>query len=731
MTNSRSTLGETTPDWRTFLNLILDRAWLVVGLVTVALLGAMFYLKRAPRQYEATVTAQVEQEEKRVVKIEQVVQEDLRTLEILNTIVQKLQSPPLLARVLQTNGITTSQDLLGPKAPAISSELLLAEFSKLVRARLRRNTRLIDLTVTHPRPELAAQLANSIVGQYLIRDSEVRAASTKGAFSFLRDESERLRRKLEASEQALQSYRQEVGTGAGLQSQDILIPQLRELSLRLTQSRSEAIKLQTAHEQIQKAEDVWAIIATPQVAADPAVAEARSLLAAAELQFAAVTQRYKHKHPKYRHAQTQVESARRGLAENARRAAETLRVGYENSLVALRSMEDAYKATEQAALQHSQQAIRYNLLAREVEADRALFDSVLNRLKETSLTSEIQPERVQIVAPAVPPQIPSAPNVTLTLAGTAFAALLLGGALALCLGVLDTSIQGVDQAESLLGLPVLSAIPRLPGLARGNSTLILARESRSAGAEAFRTLRTSVRMQDRGQEHRTFLFTSALPGEGKTFNSLNFAASLAHQGLRTLLIDVDLRRPTLSKLLLEPGAAMPPGMTDLLQGKVLFGDLIHQRQEVANLFWMSAGTLVQNPAELLGGSHFQDLLEEALRHFDRVVVDSAPVHAVSDTLLLAQKVQTTLVVVRSRRTPARAVARCIQLLQGAGARLGGVVLNQLPRSRRPGYGNYNYGYYEETYGSPAQVLPTAGLPPATPKTNGRLVRKESQTIGEL
>jgi capsular exopolysaccharide synthesis family protein len=693
-------------EFKDLINKLLDRAWLISLCVIVALLAAAVHYKRAPRIYQATATAQVEQEEQRVVKVEQVVKEDLRTVEVLNTIVQKLHSQPLLERVLQTNGITNIASLFGKKPQTndseMSSEQLSDVFAGMVKTILRRNTRLIDVTVSNPDPQLTAKLANSILELYMTLDFEARSTTTKGAFTFLNDESIRLKKKLEASEQALQAYREEVGSVSMMQSGDFVLPQLTELSLRVSQAKSEVVRLKSSYEQVNAARsNLTEMLTAPLIVADPAVADARALMTKLENDFALIQQRYKSLHPKYLQATTTLEEARRGLNTAVYKAADSLKVAYENAMTTQKGMENSFREAQDNALKVSQQAIRYNVLAREVESDQALFDSVVNRLKETSLTTDFQPEKIRVVEPASVPRAPASPKLQIIFGAALIGGLMVGCALAFGLGMLDSSIKGVDDAEQYLQLPVLASIPRLREVKKRGKNLVAADGSTSQGAEAFRTLRTALTMLGRQEDRRTFLFTSALPSEGKSFCSLNFAVSLAQQGLRTLLIDADLRRPSIGEYLEDEADEADeecPGLTDYLLGRKNLSEVVRSVKGMDCFFWLPAGKLAPNPAELLGQEQFGGLINEALKSYDRVVIDSAPIHAVSDTLLIAKKAQTIVLVLHGGVTPRKPVLRCVQLLQNAGAQMGGVVMNLLSHRRSNAYGYYDSYYYYGHHG---------------------------------
>jgi capsular exopolysaccharide synthesis family protein len=244
-------------------------------------------------------------------------------------------------------------------------------------------------------------------------------------------------------------------------------------------------------------------------------------------------------------------------------------------------------------------------------------------------------------------------------------------------------------------VPVLAAVPKFNGVEADKRKLIDSDDADSCEAEAFRTLRTALSMLGRKDDRRVSLFTSAVPSEGKTFCSLNYAISLAQQGLRTLIIDCDLRRPMVEHSLLNNNQR-GFGLTDYLTGQKDFKAVIHATQ-TENFFYIPAGSHAPNPAELLAKTGIEGIIDEALLHFDRVIVDSAPIHAVSDTLLILNRIQTLCLVVRSGKTPRNSVLRAVQMLKEAGAPLAGTILNQIPRARG-GYGYhydsyYSYGYY--------------------------------------
>ncbi|MGH7870515.1 MAG: CpsD/CapB family tyrosine-protein kinase, partial [Candidatus Dormibacteraceae bacterium] len=282
------------------------------------------------------------------------------------------------------------------------------------------------------------------------------------------------------------------------------------------------------------------------------------------------------------------------------------------------------------------------------------------------------------------------------MAGCVMVGITLGALVLMSFRLTNTSINTVDEAEIMLGLSVLTAVPQMPGVKRAGDALVVMADPNSAGAEAFRTLRASMAISGNSEDRRVFLFTSALPEEGKTFCSTNYAASLSQLGIKTLIIDADLRKPAV-ELRLMGEQSHSPGLADYQMGQKKLEEVVRPTK-FPNLYLISSGSIDSNPAELLAKDGMEGLIKEALQHYDRIIVDSAPMSVVGDTLLLLKSVQTVCLVVRAASTSSRYVLRCVQVLQGAMAPLEGVILNGMPRHRALTYGAYYDYHYHGKYG---------------------------------
>lgn len=723
-------------DFERLLNLLRARAWLVIVVAVVFFAAAFAYALRSPKIYESRALIQVEQASQNVVDIDDIARENPQTTDFVNTVVQALTSRKLMLRVVKATGLDHNPEFAPPRSNGGKyTDIELADrLASKVSAKLRRGTRLIELTVEDKNPELAQKIAFSIVREFLRENFDQKLALSRVANEFLQEESEKLKAKLETSERKLQAYREQNKAVSLEERQNIIVEKLRELNTKVTEAKSKRLQLEADIEQLKRVEkaNVDELLSINSVSQLPHVAVIREQLVSAEAELAALKDRYLPKHPKYIAGVTRIANLKQALDSEVKQAGETLSRLYEASRESEMKLETALQEQEERALELDKVAIPYNVLQRDVESDRALYESVTKRLKETAITQGVEQPPFRIIEEPMVPSAPAKPRVKVILAAGLLLGVMAGVGLVFVLDLLDHSLRTVDEAESFLDLPALAAIPekrietvlnqvgeairekklsKIPQEIAGKGVvepvrkflnareaaaqakrhpLVFIEDPASLQAEAIRTLRTSLSLLGKQETRRTFLFASSIPEEGKTFTSLNFAHSLAQQGLRTVIIDADLRKPRLkSDLLPEEGDIS--GLTNYLSGTATLTEVV-KKTPYENLFLLPGGHRAPNPAELLNEDDFQKMLDELLKSYDRIVVDTAPVNAVSDVLLIANCIQTTCLVVHAGRTPKKAVLRAVRQLQKTGARLGGFVFNRLP------VGGQSAGYYYYYYG---------------------------------
>jgi polysaccharide biosynthesis transport protein len=777
-------------DIRRFWHSFVERIWIVAICVLAGFFLALGYLGRTPKLYQGHTVLEVEFQEPSFLPTDDSATRMrsmfLASQEALRTIEQNLTNQTLLSRVVRSEGLAADggRALLGqtvvidkkssppqhtetpqPGAKAQSSsggttftpleEGLGRAMAGMVRPSIRRGTRLIDLYVTHPDPVMAQRFAEAVGREYIRHSIERRAALSEEALRYLLEEEERLKTNLQKSEAAVADYKaknpdalqlgggtaatgsqQGSGAGSGGPRGGLVEDKLQDLNNKLTASKAERIRLEGELEQIQQNRDnIDALLQIPSISAAPMVTEARRTVRQIEASITTYALRYKDKHPKMIAAKASLADAKDKLRDAVLAQPAILRNAIEQSKATETSLNRALQDQQGVAVALNRTAIGYQELARQAETDRALYESVLRQIKETSLTKDVKANAVSVIEHSPLPQSPVSPRPTRTIFLGLLGGLAVGLAFIFGADALDRSIKTVDQAENTLGLPVFAAVPettdegpvsRLKRKSRkafGSSNYrVVVETPESPAAEAFRNLRAALSLLGPEAERKVSLFTSAVPNEGKSFTSANYSLALAQQGYRVLLVDGDLRRPTMHKIFRFPSAKnngedTEPGVIDCLLGEadvasaarqIPAGEIQIVDENIAvtgniltatggQLSVLAGGRRSPNPAEILAGPFFGRLIAEAGTLFDRVVIDSAPILAVSDTLLMTPHVQTLCIVIRAAKTPRQAVRRALSLLAKSGIRPAGLVLNRLRRSRGVGYYYYyaSHGYGKE------------------------------------
>jgi capsular exopolysaccharide synthesis family protein len=620
----------------------------------------------------------------------------------------------------------------------------------MVHPAIRRGTRLIDLYVTHGDPAMAQRLAEAIGREYIRNSIERRASSSEDALRYLLEEEERLKRNLQKSEAAANEYKAknpdalQLGGGAAATGSQgaggprggLVEDNLQDINTKLAAARSDQIRLEGQIKQVEEiGNNIDALLSVPGISGAAMVVEARRNINQIEAAITTLALRYKDKHPRMMAAKASLAEAKDKLRQAVLAQPPILRSALEQIKANEASLQQALQNQQGVAVNLNRTAIGYQELARQAETDRALYESVLRQIKDTNLAKDVKANAVSVIEHSPLPSFPISPRPTKMILMGLLGGLAVGLALVFGVDALDRSIKTVDQAESTLGLPVFAAVPdttdegpvsrlkRRSKAFRSSNYRVVVETPESPAAEAFRNLRAALSLLGPEAERKVSLFTSAVPNEGKSFTSANYSLALAQQGYRVLLIDGDLRRQHMHKIFRVPNARHNSaedsglGVTDCLVGETdipsaarqipageiqLVDESVELTENIlaatgGQLFVLAGGRRAPNPAEILAGPLFGQLIAEAATQYDRVVIDSAPILAVSDTLLMTPHVQTVCIVVRAGKTPRPAVRRAITLLAKSGIRPAGLVLNRLRRGRGVGYYYYyaSHGYGKE------------------------------------
>lgn len=676
--------------WQT----LLDKAWLVVCVMLAAAALGVWHGARSPVIYQSKAVLYFDSGEIQVLNIQDIERKEKAGLDLLHSIANNLKSSIILRRVVRQNELT-NHVYFTEGTNRVGEDAIVRHLAGAVDAKLRRTTRLFDVTVELGDAKLTQVIGQSVLDEFLKQISEERVgAGTNAGHALLASEST-IKARLLKAEHAVAEYRRT--NNISLQdTSDILTVEFKALAEKLNEAKDEVRLLELEWGMSQKVgNSVEELLKLPMIARSPEVVALKEKLQAQESALSNLQLRYREKHPAMIQARNEMATVRVQFEEEIRRAPERLKLAREGALAKEKQLDGELKEQEKKLGNLSLLRIEYDRLQREAASERKLYDTVINRLREIDLTGGIEKKsEYKIIEPASLPTYPVRPNKRMILAYALVLGLAISVGLVWLIQQLDNSIKSVDHAERVFGLPVLGAIPKNKLITDGKGRLFITDDPQSLCAEAFRTLRAALGLLGRDEDRKVVLFTSAVPSEGKSFTGANYAVAQAQQGKKTLIIDLDLRKPSLSETFGVSSNQI--GATDVMLGREPFEKAV-QTTRFENLFLMTAGKMVPNPAELLAGPWAKQLIGEACKRYDKVVLDNAPVNAVSDTLLICKEAQTICLVMHARRTPVRVVSRALEMLRRAGGKPSGVVLNFLPGSAGAGY--YYYYSGNKYYGS--------------------------------
>jgi len=689
-------------DWRPYLHIIVEKWWIVCLCLLLGAILSIFLISREKSLYGARAILFIEQKKEQVLndRLRTVRDDEVRSIDMINTIVETLNSYPMAMRVAKRLELAkdpafiAASDWDKEKDGEMTPNGAAGALTGMVKSTYRELTRLIDVIARTTDPDLSTKLANGYAEEYLRMMLEQSSEASKAASQFLMEEAERLGNKMRLAEEAMQSFR-ERERAASLETM------VKEAQTSVDETSQQIQQLEGFMRQLDtdlaavsgSGGDPALLLRLPSVNSDVRVATLNAQIAALERELDEMSRRYREGHPAHTSTKARLDVLRNELSKLSVEVVGQLEARRAQGESQLESLRARRVEGEKQLLEATGKSVEYNRLSRNLEADRALYDSVIARLKEVDVTSGLTDQSITIQERALGAGPVPSQTLKYILLGL-FGGLAAGIAVVFGLNYLDPSLRTIDQVEQRTGLNVVAVVPQIkdaPKRGGGGAELPTISDRRGIVAEAFRTMRATLALISGQENNRVFLITSATPGEGKTFTSSNFAATLAQQDLRTLLIDADLRKPSVSKLLFNDNRQ--PGLSEVLLGQCSPEEaIVHTVLE--NLDVMPAGGIAPNPSELLAQRRLKETVEFLKGKYDRIVIDSSPVLAVRDPLLLAQLVDACCLIVRAGHSPSKATTAAVRLLVDAGVPAKGIVLNAVPQ----GGGAY-YAYAYRTYGT--------------------------------
>ncbi|MFZ0144077.1 MAG: polysaccharide biosynthesis tyrosine autokinase [Candidatus Sulfotelmatobacter sp.] len=721
---------------RDYLRVLLKRKWTVLAcLFTVFSVVAIASLKMTP-VYEASGSIAINKPDSSLGNFNNSTTFNIDYYDPtdLETEVKILQSDLLALQVIKDLGLDRRPEFGGKVAPSSSAldlapdplqtdpsrtSALLGNFRGNLKVTLAPNTKIIEVHYTSPDKQLAANVVNKLMEDYTENNFKSRFESTMQAEDWLKNQLVDLQMKVESSQQKLVQYQKEHEILGIDEKQNITTAKLDELNKSLTAAESERMDKESVYRLVQSGDaDTVASAVTALDAAGAGTQSASSLLeslrskeADLKIQAAQLNTQFGPSYPKLAQLNSQLKEVDAQILLETKKVAAKVRGQYMAAVQRENLLHDALEKQKQEENKLNESAIDYSILKRDLDSYRQLYEGLMEKMKEAGVSAGLKSNNFRIVDVARVPTGPIEPNIPRNLAFAFILGLTSGVGLAFLQEGLDNTVRTSEQAQMISGLPPLGMIPLPAKTAREGANpkrLVIATSSKEAVemvaqarphsqmAESYRALRTSLLLTNLGAPPKVIMVTSALPQEGKTTTSMNTALVLAQKGVRVLLIDADLRRPSIHKIL---GWGPRSGLSNVLTGSATLKQTI-QPSFLPNLSILPAGTPPPNPAELLASANMRDVLEELRGQYDHIVVDTPPTLSVTDAVVLSPRADAIILVIRSGQTTKQALRRSRDILTQVNAKVSGVLLNAVDLSSPDYYYYYEYKskysrYYRE------------------------------------
>jgi capsular exopolysaccharide synthesis family protein len=680
---------------RDYLAILLRRRWIIIGLMAAGLAGGVAYNWFTTPLYEARATLQIEADPNILALDRPLIDQRDWMREFLPTQLGILTSRDLARMAheeLQRAASSGGDDQSRPPVPSVGEIMAGRRVDPI------RDTRLVNVGFRSTDPRVAAQVANVLASTYVQRNLQSRTRTRGEASDWLTQQVEQQRKLVDASEAALQRYRQDNGADAlftdrvGAERQNIVVQKLGELQGAVTRARQETIEKEAQFKQLAAIEAAQQPLETlPAIAANGYIQGLKGELTALQRQLVQASKELGERHPDIIKLQGAIQNAERKLQAETANVVQAIRNDYQAAQSRERALSSALAQQKVEVQGLNSKTVEYTALEREAISNREVLGKLLQRSRETNLEKQLQSTNVAVVDSAVVPSRPVLPRKERTMMLALVGSGLLGLGLIFVIEIFNTRMTSPADVKQHLRLPVLGVAPEIK-MPKGQRSLLFGEGLSSQFTELLHGLRTNLVLAPEFATTRTLMVTSSEPGEGKTLTAANLAASLARLNQRVLLIDADLRKPELHELF---GATQQPGLTDVLAGTATSNTF--RKTAVPRLWLMPSGAASRNPADVLGSERFRKLIDMLGRQFDWVVIDSPPVLAVTDPCLIGRVVSGVLFVVGCGQTSREAAAAAVERLDTAGSNLLGAVLNRVVLDK-PGESYLPYYHREyETY----------------------------------
>ncbi|MFP4088319.1 MAG: GumC family protein [Desulfobacteraceae bacterium] len=769
---------EQTVDLREYLRVMLKRRWTIITVFLIVVLTVAIHTFTATPIYKATTRLIIEKENPNVVSIEEVMAVDSSGTDYYQTQYKIIESRGVAREVMDRLHLRDSEEfsptpkddwysnlkrtvvetvgswketvvsLLKTEAEKAGSNQgekwnkhrdpdseLISRFIHRIEVSPIRNSRLVDLSFEAVDPVLATRIVNSLAKAYMDQNLEIRLRAVKDAVDWLNKRIDEERKKVEQSEQALLEYKEKHGiiTDFSSDAEEVTAQKLAQLNQQVVAAESQRVEAETRYHQALALEGSPDMLdSIPEVLNNELIREIKKMEVDLYKRMSELSEKYGRNHPKIVALTSELETLEKRRDREIKRVITSLKNSYQVALAGEESLKTALEKQKEESLDLNQKAIRYGVLRREAESAKDTYELLVKRFKETSLTEDMHTGNIRVVDQAEVPGTPVKPKKKLNLLLAVIVGLVLGIGLAFFFEYLDNTIKIPEDVKHHLKIPYLGPTPLIEmngkkGSENRSQELVTLYAPKSTTSESYRGIRTNIVFSSVEGPPQIILVSSAGPREGKTLTSANLAITMAQAGSKTLLLDCDLRRPRLHRMF---GFDREVGVTNLMVGNRQLTDCI-VHTDVSNLDLIPSGPLPPNPSEMLGSNRMAGLMKTLRGDYARIIVDSPPVTAVTDAVILSKQVDGVVVVIKAGDTVREVIQNSLGQLEAVGATVLGAVLNAVAIGKDKYYYYYYYQYYHYYYGDDGDKKTRRGKKKRKKRSKGSYYGEEHREDPDL
>jgi capsular exopolysaccharide synthesis family protein len=687
--------GHQQRSFQDYLLILRERIWYIVVVFLVVFSSSLVYTLSDTKIYQSTATVQILRREATPMQsIQQVTDNDIRSAEDLNTQIKVIESGTIIQRVVERIKGDDLRAFLAPYERTAADTTFVAEtVAKNRKVIPQRLTLVVTVAYQHPDRFVAAKVANLFVEEYLNNNQRLRNMDLTRAVEDLQVTVDDQRKKVDQLAQKLQAYKESSKTVSLDQRKDIISESLKVANL---EAQKAGVVLQAAEARLNQIKEYRAkgleLTGLAFIASQRLIEELMQQLAARTIEVAKLRERYRDKHPEMIAARRSFDQTRLELERAVNSVCDQVESEYKSALTNSQARQRELDKAKAESLELDRVGVEYTQIEREYLTQNQILQNIVARKSETTMTSGFATQNARVVdraAPA-PENKPVSPNVPLNLGLGVVGGLGLGLAFAFFVAFIDDRVKSSYDIEGVVGLPLIGIIPQIRKMEVAEKAQIVATNADRQVAESFLTLHSSLRLKDESKNAKCILTTSTIPGEGKSFITTNLALTFASHGDRVAIVDCDLRKPNIHKSLRIENLK---GVIDLCAGKATLDDVI-VRNVHPHLDIVPAGGRAKNPTQVLNSKGFEVMLSDLRKRYDRVFIDTPPLAAVSDALIILPLVDGSIFTIYFNKVRRKAAQFSAKKLLEANVPNFGAVLNGLNLAVS---GYYYAQYYDKSY----------------------------------